>query len=177
DVAAVDEDQALALTEALTRHSLIYLDNTQLGPRLWMLETIRAFVTERLASRPDAGEVRRRHADHYRALAEQADVRLRGIGHNEWLQRPHGEAEALTAAVGWSLAHDREPLPHLYRILWLFWFQRDHIGEARAWVEELLPDADSLDPQARAELLWTALVVANESGDDSVSRSARERLA
>ena len=79
-VAGLDEDRALELSEALARHSLVYLDSTELGPRSRMLETVRAFVAERLAARPDAAEVGRRHAGYYRALAEQADRPLRGPG-------------------------------------------------------------------------------------------------
>jgi tetratricopeptide (TPR) repeat protein len=62
--------------------------------------------------------------------------------------------------VHWYLAHDPTPLPHLFRILWPFWFLRDRQAEARPWVEELLPAASSFDPNARAELEWTATVVA-----------------
>ena len=53
-VAGLEEDRALELSEALARHSLVYLDSTQLGPRTRMLETVREFVAERLAARPDA---------------------------------------------------------------------------------------------------------------------------
>jgi hypothetical protein len=41
-----------------------------------------------------------------------------------------------------------------------------------------MPTVDSLDPQARAELRWTAAVTALEVvGDDQAALSARERLA
>ncbi len=76
----------------------------------------------------------------------------------------------------WYLAHDPGPLPHLFRVLWLFWELRDDLGEVRAWVEQLLPTADTLDPQARAELLWTAAVTAVEVGDDPAALAARQRL-
>jgi predicted ATPase len=183
-VARLDEDRALTLTEGLARHSLIYLESTALGPRLRMLETIRAFVAERLGARPDVAEVGRRHAAYYRALAEQADRPLRGggqtprdAGHSEWLERLQAEAGNLSAAVDWYLANDPTPLPHLFRVLWSFWEQLDHLGEARAWIEQLLPIADSLGHQARAELVWMALATAVEVGDDAAARSARERLA
>jgi predicted ATPase len=176
-VAGLDEDRALELSEALARHSLISLDRTELGPRLRMLETVRAFVAERLAARPDAAELRRRHADYHRGLAEQADRPLRGVGQGEWLERLEAEAGNLAAAVDWYLANDPGPLPHLFRVLWSFWFLRDHMREARGWVERLLPAADSLDPQARAELVWTALAAALEVGDDAAALSARQRLA
>jgi predicted ATPase len=106
DVASLDEDRVLDLTEALARHSLIFLDITELGPRPRMLETIRVFVAERLTARPDVAEIGRRHADHYRALAEQADRPLRAVGQqlrgasqNEWVERLQAEAGNLAAAV------------------------------------------------------------------------------
>jgi hypothetical protein len=154
-VAGLEEDRALDLLEALARHSLVYTDTTDLGPRSRMLETVREFVAERLTSRPDAAEVGRRHAGFYRALAEQADRPLRGASQNEWLERLQAEAGNLAAAVRWYLARDPGPLPHLFRVLWLFWTRRDREREARPWVEQLLPAADTLDPQARAELAWS----------------------
>jgi predicted ATPase len=178
-VAGLDQDRALALSEALARHSLISLDRTGLGPRLRILETVRVFVAEHLAARPDAAEIRRRHADHYRALAEQADRPLRGLDQDHWAEGLEMEAGNLAAAVEWYLAHDRAPLPHLFRVLWMYWGLRDHLGEARTWIDQLLPTADALDPQARAELLWTAPVTALEVvGDDAATlTTTSQRLA
>src|SRR5215471_7369778 len=175
-VADLTEDEALDLSEALARHSLIYVDS---GPRSRsrMLETVRAFVAEQLAARPDADQIRRRHADYYRMLAEQADPALRGAGHGEWLERLQAEAANLAAAVRWYLGHDRGPLPHLLRVLWPFWFLRDPLTEARTWIGELLPAADSLDPLARAELMWAAALNALEVGDDVAALAARQQLA
>jgi predicted ATPase len=126
-VADLDEDEALELSEALARHSLIYLDRTSLGPRLRMLDTVRVFVAEWLAARPDAAEVGRRHAD-YRALATQANRPLRGLDQDHWAERLEMEAGNLAAAVEWYLAHDRAPLPHLFRVLWMYWGLRGPSG-------------------------------------------------
>jgi predicted ATPase len=175
-VAGLDEDRALDLSEELARHSLIYLDSTGPGPRSRMLETIRAFVAERLAARPDAVEVGARHADYYRTLAEQADRPLRGAGQNEWLDRLQAEAGNGGVAVRWYLAHDPQPLPHLFRVLWPFWAMRAHLAEAHAWIGQLLPDADSLDHQAQAELLSTAAQTANLIGDRAATLAASQRL-
>jgi predicted ATPase/class 3 adenylate cyclase len=177
-VAGLDEDRALELSEALARHSLIYLDRSDHGPRLRMLDTVRAFVAERLNARPDVTEIRRRHADYYRVLAERADRPLRGLDQDHWAEGLETEAGNLAAAVEWYLANDRAPLPRLFRVLWMYWGLRDHLGEARAWVDQLLPTADSLDPQAQAELLWTTLVTALEVvGDDAAALAASQRLA
>ena len=176
-VAGLGEDRALELSEALARHSLVYLDSTQLGPRTRMLETVREFAAERLAARPDAAEVGRRHAGFYRALAEQADRPLRGAGPGEWLERLDAEAGNLAAAVRWYLARDPGPLPHLFRVLWLFWLQRDLEGQARSWVEQFRHAAGPLDLQASAELALVEAVIAVHTGDDTAALAARQRLA
>jgi hypothetical protein len=72
------------------------------------------------------------------------------------------EAANLAAAVDWYMAHDRAPLPHLFRVLWLFWGLRDHLGEARGWIAQLLPVDDSWEPPTQAELQWMAAVTAVE---------------
>ena len=159
-VAGLEEDRALELTEELARHSLVYVHSTELGPRTRMLETVREFVAEHLEARPDAAEAGRRHAGYYKAQAEQADRPLRTAGRNQWLERLQAEAGDLAAAVRWYLAHDPGPLPHLFRVLWPFWSRWDLERQARPWVEQLLPAAGTLDPQARAELAWTAAVIA-----------------
>jgi predicted ATPase len=175
-VSGLQEERALELSEALARHSLVYVDSTGLGPRSRTLETVREFMAERLAARPDAAEVGRRHAGCYRALAEQADRPLRDTGQGEWVERLDAEAGNLAAAVRWYLAHDPGPLPHLFRVLWLFWLQRDLEGQARSWVEQFRP-ASTLDLQARAELALVAAVMAVDTGDDTAALAASKRLA
>ena len=76
----------------------------------------------------------------------------------------------------WYLAHDPAPLPHLFRTLYPWWSLRDHQAEARPWVDQLLPLAGALDSQARAELLWTATVLAGDLGDDPAALAARQGL-
>ena len=175
-VAGLEEDRALELSEALARHSLIYFDSAGLGPRSQMLETVREFMAERLAARTDAADVGRRHAGCYRALAEQADRPLRDTGQGEWLERLDAEAGNLAAAVRWYLAHDPGPVPHLFRVLWLFWLQRDLEGQAESWVEQFRP-AETLDLESRAELAWVTAMMAVDTGNDTAALAAGQRLA
>jgi predicted ATPase len=175
-VAGLDLDRALDLTEALARHSLIQIDSAGPEPRPRMLETVREFVAERLAARPDAAEIERRHAGYYRALAGRADRPLRGAGQNEWLERLQAEAGNVTAAVRWYLAREPAALPRLFRALYPWWSLRDRQAEARPWVEQILPLAGSLDTETRAELLWTETVLAGDLGDDPAALAARRDL-
>jgi hypothetical protein len=142
-----------------------------------MLETIRTFVSERLTTRPDAVEIRRRHADYYRGLAEQADQQLQGVGWSEWAERLEVEAGNLAAAVRWYLGHERESLPGMFRALLPLWALRDDLlSRARPWVEQLLPTADALAPEAQAELYAAAALTAREVGDNAAVLAARQRL-
>ncbi len=77
----------------------------------------------------------------------------------------------------WYLGHDRGRLPHLFRSLGLFWELSERSGEARQWVEQMLPGAESMPPQAQAELLWVDVITANDVGDDAVAQAAGQRLA
>jgi predicted ATPase len=175
-VAGLSEERALELTEALARHSLVQPDTAGPRPRSYMLDTVREFVAERLAARPDAAQTRRRHAGYYRALAERAAVPLRHAGQNEWAARLEAEAGNLGAAVRYYLAHDAAPLPGLFAALLPLWsLNDDFLLEARTWVEQLLPIADSLDSETRAELLLAAVVTARELDDDDAA-AAGDRL-
>jgi predicted ATPase len=176
DVAGLDEDRTFDLTDDLAGHSLIYLDVGDHGPRGRMLDTIREVLADRLAARPDVEEIRRRHADHYRRLADRRIAPSGAEARAHWADRLQAEAGNLAAAVRWYIAHDRGPLPHLFRVLTLPWTLRDPTGEARSLVGELLPHVGSLEPAARAELLWATAVTALERGDDATALAAREGL-
>jgi predicted ATPase/DNA-binding SARP family transcriptional activator len=174
-VAGLDEYRTVELLEALSKHSLI--DVSEFGARSRMLETVRAFMAERLAARPDAADIRRRHAEYYRALAEQADRPLDSAYSSGWLERLQAEAGNLTAAMRWYLDHDRRPLPHLFfRVLWLFWAWGEFKDQARAWLGQVIPADGPLDLRARAELTWAAAAISVFTSDDPTALAACERL-
>jgi tetratricopeptide (TPR) repeat protein len=175
-VARLGEDRALELTEALVRHSLVQPYSAEPEPRSRMLETIREFVAERMDARADAEEIRRGHAHYYRALAERAAGPLRHGGHDEWAGRLEAEAGNLSAAVRWYLVHDPGQLPGVFdALLPVLAYNDDFIAEARSWIEQLLPMADSLDPQANAQVALAAAVTAREL-DDAAALAAGDRL-
>jgi hypothetical protein len=141
-----------------------------------MLYTVREFVAERLAARPDSADIQRRHAQYYKALAERADRPLRGACNREWLDRLDCESGNLAATMRWHLVNDSAVAPHLSRILSLFWFTRDHLSQARVWVDEMLLSVGSLSAEAEVEVLWTAAVIATDVGDDAAALAIRDRL-
>jgi predicted ATPase len=176
DVAGMDEGRAFDLIETLARHSLVQVDSGYDEPRFRMLGIVREFVVEASARDRERPEMERRHAAHFRALAERADRPLRADGQSEWGGRLRPDVGNLAAAMRWFLAHDVAPLPHLFRVLWPFWWVEEHLGEAWSWIRDAMPAADSLDAMARAELAWSVAVTSVEVGDDAAALEAGERL-
>src|SRR5262249_11377055 len=75
------------------------------GPRRYrLLETLRAYAAERLATTESASATRELHAVHYLGLAEQAAEQLRGLRQRAWLDRLTIEQSNLRAGLAHHLA-------------------------------------------------------------------------
>jgi hypothetical protein len=174
DVADITEDRTLDLLDALAGHSLITVDAVDAEPRFHMLAAVRELAGERLAASEDLADVEKRHAKHFGAFVANADWPAEGQA--EWAERVRAEEENLRVAIRWFLAHDVSPLPHMFRILWLFWQMRGRMPEGRAWIDEVQHKAEDLEDHARAELLFTSAVTAVEVGDDETALAAVDGL-
>ena len=173
-VSGLTEDLALDLLDALAGNSLVIVDATGVGPRFRMLASVQELAAERLAASADLADVERRHAEYFGALVENADWPAER--QTEWAERLRTDEENLRVAIRWFFDHDIAPLPHIFRILWLFWQIRDRMPEGHAWLDELRLRADALDDRARAELLLTSAVTAVEVGDDDSALAAVEGI-
>jgi predicted ATPase/class 3 adenylate cyclase len=108
-------------------------------PRFTMLETIREFAVERLALSGEEDELRRRHAESFRDLAEEAEGHLTREDRVVWLTRLEGEHDNLRAALDWAeRAQDAENGLRTAAAMWRFWLQRGHLSEGRGRLESLL---------------------------------------
>jgi predicted ATPase len=172
-VSELTEERTLDLLDALAGHSLVSVDTTNVEPRFRMLTSIRELAGERLAA-TDRADIERRHAKYFGALVENADWPAER--HAEWAERLRTEEGNLGIAIRWFFNHEIAPLPHMFRILWLFWQMRDRMPEGRAWIQELRLRADALDERAQAELLLISAVTAAEVGDDEGALAAAEGL-
>src|SRR2546428_5776729 len=72
-------------------------------PRLLMLQTIREYGVEALASNGEMESTRRAHAHYYLRLSEDAEVEIGGPQQATWLERLEREHDNLRAALQWSL--------------------------------------------------------------------------
>jgi predicted ATPase/class 3 adenylate cyclase len=141
---------------SLVEQSLLRVENDD-EPRFGMLATIRAFAREQLDASDDGEAVRRRHAEVYVGLAEEAAPDLLGPDGSTWNDRLESEHDDLRAALDWIVAHDEAELGlRAIAALWRFWQVRGHLYEADERVAAVLamPSVASAPPalQARARI-------------------------
>ena len=161
---------------ALVDHSLLHRwEHIPGEPRFGMLETIREYALEHLKRRGEAELVRRWHAEHYLAVAEQAEPELTGSRQAAWFARLESEHDNLRAALQWSIDSGKSELAlGLGASLHWFWLVRGHLSEGRRWLRAALanPHPGSIGTRARA--LHAAGVLAWNQGDLDVSRQLLE---
>jgi predicted ATPase/DNA-binding CsgD family transcriptional regulator len=121
--------------------------------RFRMLETVRQYAAERLLEAGEGDDVRRRHADHFLALAERSTAFQRRPGQAEWLELLDSAHDDLRAALLWCRAYDRDRWVRLTLALAWFWLLRGHMTEGREWLRGLLA-MPSLATEERARTLF-----------------------
>jgi predicted ATPase/class 3 adenylate cyclase len=155
--------------------------------RFWMLETIREYASERLEDLADVGELRRRHADYFLALAESTESRLRheelGGGGREWIDRQARELDNSRSALDqFEASDDPQLVLRMAGALTAVWANpfsatRGHVAEGRRRLERALM-LDTSPTAARAKALGAAAELAAFSDDTAAVRAwAEEALA
>src|ERR687890_1898215 len=103
------ELEALEVVGSLLEKSLLRREEGADGEsRFVMLETIQEYAREKLEESGAAEEMRRRHAEHYLALAETAEPELLGADQGRWMRRLGTAVANLREAHTWSLEPGQE---------------------------------------------------------------------
>jgi predicted ATPase/class 3 adenylate cyclase len=135
----------------LLDQSLVRVDEGDGEPRFAMLETIREYAAEMLASRGDAEAIADRHASAMLEFAQLAAPELAGASQRTWLERLEREHDNMRAALDWAIAKPDPALgARLSFALWRFWQQRGYLNEARARFERLAAQSWTLEPVDQA---------------------------
>jgi predicted ATPase/class 3 adenylate cyclase len=140
------------------------------GERFWMLETIREFAVERLAASGEADDLRRRHAQHFLALADEAFPHLEPevlMGGHAWIDRLESEVDNLREALDhFEDAGPRESWLRMAGALPDFWIARGHTVEGLRRITRVL-DANPGPTASRARALIGAGDLAEVNGEHS----------
>jgi predicted ATPase/class 3 adenylate cyclase len=152
--------------ESLVDKSLVRQEGLDNGePRWWMLQTLREFGLEVLASAGEMEMIRQAHAGYYLALAEEAEPHLRASEQQRWLSRLELEHENLRAALSFLLeqAHrqagtpqERGPAERALRLcaaLYPFWYMRSYFLEGQAFLEQALAVRSEVSAPVQAKVL------------------------
>ena len=108
--------------------------------RFRLLETVREFALERLASSGEEGCIRDRHTMYFLSLAQSAEPHFFGSQSSLWLERLELENPNLRAALAWLLdapGHAELAL-RLAGALGRFWALHGHLNEGRRWLNQAL---------------------------------------
>ncbi len=152
EVAGADLDTLLSLVDkSLLRHS---------GERYSMLETIREYAHERLGASGELGELRRRHAETFVAVAANAAPELRRFGGSELvraLEAVAAESDNLDAALDWALEQGTDDAVELLAlVLARHWGTLGHVSRPRALLETALGRCSSAESEAELRALLSS---------------------
>ncbi|WP_237106130.1 NB-ARC domain-containing protein [Nonomuraea sp. MG754425] len=153
------------LLAGLADKSILTWEPTGGGERYRVLDTIREYGAFWLGQLGEQDELRRRHRDHYRALARTGEAAWYGPDQYTWYDRTVAEQANLRAALEHSLA---EPAGHaaleLAGDLWFYWYNCGFVREGRRYLQRAL-EADTVPSRARTKALWVCGLIAMAEGD------------
>jgi predicted ATPase len=173
--AVCDEPLGLDYLEQLRECSLVLAEDVSGETRFRMRETLREYGRERLAAGGEGERIRRRHAEFFLALTEEAEPELKGPDQAAWLDRLEREHDNLSAALTWLVeSGGAEQALRLGGALWWFWMVRGYLAEGRERLAAVLAMAGELRTAARAEVLAGVGGVAWAQGDHAGARSHLE---
>lgn len=160
-------DDALTTLSGLVDVSLVQMDAGASGrARYRLLDVVREYAIGRAIAAGEVEMLRRRHGDHFVAMAERAEPELRGPDQREWYARlVEGEGD-LRAALAWALEVDEaETALRLAGALWMFWRWAGSFVEGRRWLDAALAVGDECSLAVRHQALWGAGWLAYHQGD------------
>jgi predicted ATPase/class 3 adenylate cyclase len=148
------------LTSLVDKSLIRWAEPDQGQPRFSMLETLREFGLEQLASGGDRDTVLRGHGEHFLGLAVEAESHITAGDQGEWLDRCDREHANIRAAFRWAIdAGEADRAQEAAGALWRFWQQRGHLAEGRRWLEEVLAMSPAGGPTP-----WLAKALAGAGG-------------
>jgi predicted ATPase/DNA-binding SARP family transcriptional activator len=140
-------------------------------PRFTLLQLVRDYALERLSGSADNDETRRRHLEHFVALADEAEVGLAGSDQARWLAHIEGEHDNLRAALAYALeTDDSSSALRLVVGVRRFWQIHGYLAEGRQSLESALAVTEGVPSELRANGFNMAGILAGEQGDFDAAR-------
>jgi predicted ATPase len=164
--------EVIAPLTRLVDHSLVLHEDSAPAGRYRLIETIRCYAAGKLA--PAAKEeARRRHLEHYLALAERLLPRTHGPEQPRALADFEREREQFLTALTWGVARPdtAETALRLAATLRRFWWMRGYSSEGLERLERCLAAAPGAPAPLRARALAGAGMLANRQHHTARARA------
>jgi predicted ATPase len=167
-VCAVSMEDVLAVVESLLDKSLIRrLPGDEETAEFAMLESLREYAAEQLASHAEAEETRARHAGHYAGLAAQIEASIGLPEERTWVRRVGRHHVDLRSALDYCLGAGQDAWAlSLAAALGWYHYARGDLGQGQALVDRILSlgpgqhDPAAMGDDATADGLASVLIVA-----------------
>jgi predicted ATPase/DNA-binding CsgD family transcriptional regulator len=167
DAAAVSGSAGPALAHpirGLVDSSWLVVDRGEPN-RFSMLATMRVFAAARLDEQDEGPSVRRRHAEHFAALAAGSEDGLAGPDAASWAARLEAAVADLDTALQWAADSDADLGLRMSAALWRWWLTSGQLAAGRDWLGRFLADAAQRRDEESGRAFCAAAALAAENGD------------
>jgi predicted ATPase/DNA-binding XRE family transcriptional regulator len=162
----------------LIDHSLVIMADESVGAhRYVMLDVVREYAGELRDAAGEAAALADRHAEHFTALAEEAEPGLRRSEQLAWHLTLDADLPNLRQAFRWSLqSEDAERALRLAGAIWMFWLWQGSFVEGRRWLTDALDLPAGQYRAAHAKALWGLGWLSYHQGDYRETAKVAEAL-
>jgi len=159
----IDQYAVLDLLSQLVDRSLVVADTIDGGGRYRLLETTRAYALEKLTEADEVDTIKRRHAQYFRNLFENAPDDWLRIPDADWYARYLPELDNVRAALDWALGAHGDAmlavaLAGLSQVLWSrssLWSEgRQRLAAASGQVGDKTPPLDEARLRCALGMMW-----------------------
>ncbi|WP_457492528.1 ATP-binding protein [Streptomyces sp. P5_D11] len=159
-------ESVLDVLTGLLAQSVVLREDSAVGTRYRMLDTVREYGAEWLAATGDTDRLRRRHRDWFLGLATWCELDWFSPRQGEVAARAESELPNLRRAMECSLESPDEAhlAQYLAGTLWFLWVGCGRLSEGRHWLNQVLEEETPHEP-SRLKALWVLGYVAVLQGD------------
>ncbi|MDF6041289.1 AAA family ATPase [Streptomyces sp. JH14] len=159
-------ESVLDVLTGLLAQSVVLREDSAVGTRYRMLDTVREYGADWLAAIGDTDRLRRRHRDWYLGLATWCELDWFSPRQGEVAARAECELPNLRRAMECSLDSPEEAhlAQYLAGTLWFLWVGCGRLSEGRHWLNHVLEEETPYEP-SRLKALWVLGYVAVLQGD------------
>jgi predicted ATPase/DNA-binding XRE family transcriptional regulator len=134
--------------------------------RYRLLDVTREYAVERATAASEFEGLRRRHADFFLSVAEQAEPGMRSAHQREWYSRLLDDEGNFRSALKWALEVGEPDIAlRLAGALWMFWRWAGLFAEGGGWLEAAILAARGSSLEVRCQGIWGAGWLAYHQGD------------